>query len=153
MAQRELRFRWLAGNDACALAVGFIGVARDEETHLPTPYLESLPPDLSEQPVMLLDPMLATGGSMAYAISLLQCRNAVDITAVCVVTAPEGLAAVEKVAPGLKLGVRRADPKPEQVVRTVIPAPVRYAGMAADRFWELEDSQVNLNRIEGDPMP
>ena len=36
-------------------------------------------------------------------------------------------------------------------MRTVVPAPVRYSGMAADRFWELEDSQVNFNRIEGDP--
>ena len=41
--------------------------------------------------------------------------------------------------------------RPSRVVRTVVPAPVRYAGMAADRFWELEDGQVNLNRIEGDP--
>jgi hypothetical protein len=53
--------------------------------------------------------------------------------------------------PGLTLGARPADPKPEPVVRTVVPAPVRYAGMAAGRFWELEDGQVNLNRIEGDP--
>jgi hypothetical protein len=53
--------------------------------------------------------------------------------------------------PALKLGARPADPKPEPVVRTVIPAPVRYSGMAADRFWELEDGNVNLNRIEGDP--
>src|SRR5262249_44813183 len=46
------------------------------------------------------------------------------------------------VEPALKLGTKPADPKPEQVARTVIPAPVRYAGMAADRFWELEDGQV-----------
>src|SRR5262249_58425464 len=44
-----------------------------------------------------------------------------------------------------------ADARPERVVRTVVPAPVRYPGMAADRFWELEGSQVNVNRIEGDP--
>jgi hypothetical protein len=53
--------------------------------------------------------------------------------------------------PKLTLGLKPADPKPEPVVRTVIPAPVRYSGMAAARFWELEDSQVNFNRIEGDP--
>jgi hypothetical protein len=53
--------------------------------------------------------------------------------------------------PDLTLGTRPADPKPEPVVHTVVPAPVRYSGMAADRFWELEDAQVNLNRIEGDP--
>ena len=83
--------------------VGFVGVARDEETHEPTPYLESLPDDLSTQPVMVLDPMLATGGSMAHTIGLLQSRNAVDITAICVVVAPEGIAALEKVAPDLRL--------------------------------------------------
>jgi hypothetical protein len=53
--------------------------------------------------------------------------------------------------PNLTLGAKPADPKPEPVVRTVVPAPVRYSGMAADRFWELEDSRLNLNRIEGDP--
>ncbi len=79
--------------------VGFVGVARNEETHQPTPYLESLPDDLSTQPVMVLDPMLATGGSMAYTIELLQARGAVDITVVCVVVAPEGIAALGQAAP------------------------------------------------------
>lgn len=83
--------------------VGFVGVARNEETLTPTPYLESLPDDLSAQPVMVLDPMLATGGSMAHTIELLHARNAVDITAICVVAAPEGIAALEKVAPELRL--------------------------------------------------
>lgn len=83
--------------------VGFVGVARDEETLKPTPYLESLPDDLSDQPVFVLDPMLATGGAMVHTLQLLQCRNATDITAICVVVAPQGLAAVEKVAPGIRL--------------------------------------------------
>lgn len=83
--------------------VGFVGVARDEQTNQPTPYLESLPDDLSAQPVMVLDPMLATGGSMAHTVELLLDRNAVDITAICVVVAPEGLAAVGEVAPRLRL--------------------------------------------------
>lgn len=83
--------------------VGFVGVARNEQTLVPTPYLESLPDDLSAQPVMVLDPMLATGGSMAHTIELLHSRNAVDITAICVVAAPEGLAKLEKVAPELRL--------------------------------------------------
>jgi uracil phosphoribosyltransferase len=83
--------------------VGFVGVARDEETHLPTQYLESLPDDLSGRPVMVLDPMLATGGSMAHTVGLLQARNADDITAVCVVVAPEGIAMLERVAPEMRL--------------------------------------------------
>jgi uracil phosphoribosyltransferase len=83
--------------------VGFVGIARNEETAQPAPYLESLPDDLSNVPVMVLDPMLATGGSMAYTLGLLHDRNAVDITAVCVVCAPEGIAALEKASPGLRL--------------------------------------------------
>ncbi|BBY49105.1 uracil phosphoribosyltransferase [Mycolicibacterium arabiense] len=89
--------------------VGFVGVARDETTAQPTPYLESLPEDLSRQPVMVLDPMLATGGSMAYTLGLLKARRAVDITAVCVVCAPEGIAALDRVVPDLKLYTAAVD--------------------------------------------
>ncbi len=83
--------------------VGFVGVARDEETHQPNGYLESLPDDLTDQPVLILDPMLATGGSMTHTVRLLQRRGAVDITALCVVVAPEGVAALEKTAPDARL--------------------------------------------------
>ncbi|GAB3004198.1 uracil phosphoribosyltransferase [Mycobacterium bourgelatii] len=83
--------------------VGFIGVARNEETHEPVPYMESLPDDLSDLPVIVLDPMLATGGSMTHTVGLLQRRGAVDITVLCVVAAPQGIAALEKVAPNLRL--------------------------------------------------
>ncbi|MEB3052001.1 uracil phosphoribosyltransferase [Mycolicibacter sp. MYC123] len=76
-------------------AVGFVGVARNEATHVPMPYLASLPADLSDQPVMVLDPMLATGGSLVHAIGLLAERGATDVTVVCVVAAPEGIAALE----------------------------------------------------------
>lgn len=74
--------------------VGFVGIARDEQTHQPVPYLESLPADLTGLPVFVLDPMLATGGSMRHTIELLVARGATDITAVCVVSAPEGVAAL-----------------------------------------------------------
>jgi uracil phosphoribosyltransferase len=83
--------------------VGFVGVARNEETHQPIPYLESLPDDLSALPVMVLDPMLATGGSMTHTIDLLQRRGAADITVLCVVAAPEGIAALAKAAPAARL--------------------------------------------------
>jgi uracil phosphoribosyltransferase len=72
--------------------IGFVGVARDEETHEPTPYMVSLPESLAGRPVVVLDPMLATGGSMAYTIELLTARGASDVTAVCVLAAPEGIA-------------------------------------------------------------
>ncbi|QIS09212.1 uracil phosphoribosyltransferase [Nocardia arthritidis] len=76
--------------------VGFVGIARDERTHQPVPYMESLPDDLTDLPVFVLDPMLATGGSMRHTLELLAARGATDITAVCVVAAPEGIAALEK---------------------------------------------------------
>lgn len=83
--------------------VGFVGVVRDEATYQPVPYFESLPDDLTEVPVMVLDPMLATGGSMVHTVALLQRRGAADITVLCVVAAPEGLAALEKVAPNVRV--------------------------------------------------
>lgn len=84
-------------------SVGFVGVARDEETACPATYLESLPDDLRGQRVIVLDPMLATGGSMVHAIGLLQRRGADDIDVVCVVAAPGGVAALQKAAPKARL--------------------------------------------------
>jgi uracil phosphoribosyltransferase len=89
--------------------MGFVGVARDEDTHQPVPYMQSLPESLDGRPVFVLDPMLATGGSMAHTIGLLHSRNAVDITAICVVVAPEGIAAIEKVAPNIRLFTATVD--------------------------------------------
>jgi uracil phosphoribosyltransferase len=83
--------------------VGFVGVARDEETHRASGYLESLPDDLTVLPVMVLDPMLATGGSMTHTIGLLHRRGASDITVLCAVAAPEGIAALEKAVPNARL--------------------------------------------------
>jgi uracil phosphoribosyltransferase len=74
--------------------MGFVGVARDEETHRPTPYMESLPESLVGRPVFVLDPMLATGGSMVHTIGLLTARGADDVTAVCALAAPEGVEAL-----------------------------------------------------------
>lgn len=89
--------------------VAFVGVARDEHTHLPVPYLEALPDDVSVQPVMVLDPMLATGGSMIHVIDLLRCRGATDITVISVIAAPEGIAALEKSAPNVRLFTAAVD--------------------------------------------
>lgn len=69
--------------------MGFVGIARDEKTHQPVPYMESLPDDLAGYPVYVLDPMLATGGSMVHTIELLVQRGADDVTCICVVAAPE----------------------------------------------------------------
>jgi uracil phosphoribosyltransferase len=72
--------------------VGFVGLARDEETFLPFPYLAKLPDRLDERPCFVLDPMLATGGSLEYTCRLLVERGAPQpISVVCVLAAPEGL--------------------------------------------------------------
>jgi uracil phosphoribosyltransferase len=72
--------------------MGFVGVSRDEESLRPKPYMESLPEDLAGRPVFVLDPMLATGGSMEHTIRLLVDRGATEVTAVCALAAPEGIA-------------------------------------------------------------
>lgn len=89
--------------------VGFVGIVRDEETFSPIPYLESLPDDLRGQPVMVLDPMLATGGSMTHTIGLLHRRGADDITVLCAVAAPEGIAALQKAAPNVRVFTAAVD--------------------------------------------
>jgi uracil phosphoribosyltransferase len=80
--------------------VGFLGMLRNEETLQPETYAERLPDDLSNRQCFILDPMLATGGSLIAAIDYLLDRGAVDVTAVCLLGAPEGLAAVEKATEG-----------------------------------------------------
>ncbi len=72
-------------------SMGFVGLARDEETFEPRAYMESLPDDLTGRPVIVLDPMLATGGSLAHCVGLLTTRGATDITVICALAAPEGL--------------------------------------------------------------
>ncbi len=77
--------------------MGFVGLARDERTLQPTPYMVSLPPSLAGRSVFVLDPMLATGGSMEYASRLLTQRGATDVTAICALAAPEGLDRLRRV--------------------------------------------------------
>jgi uracil phosphoribosyltransferase len=77
-------------------SMGFVGLARDEHTFEPRAYLESLPTDLTGQPVMVLDPMLATGGSLEHCCRLLADRGCTDILVLCVLAAPEGLARLDR---------------------------------------------------------
>jgi uracil phosphoribosyltransferase len=74
--------------------MGFVGVARDEETALPHAYMTSLPDDLTGRPVIVVDPMLATGGSLLHCLELLTSRGANDITVICCLCAPEGVEAL-----------------------------------------------------------
>lgn len=75
--------------------MGFVGIARDEQSHEPHPYMASLPASLAGRPVIVLDPMLATGGSLLHCLGLLAQRGADDLTVICALTAPDGVAALE----------------------------------------------------------
>ncbi len=85
--------------------VGFLGMMRDEETLKPTTYANRLPDDLSGRQVFVLDPMLATGGSMLAAIRYLFDRGASDVTAICLLGAPEGLRLLEEALDGKHVSV------------------------------------------------
>ncbi len=81
--------------------VGHIGLQRDEQTAVASQYYKKLPPDLSHSTALIIDPMLATGGSAVAAITMLQRAGARDIRLICIVAAPEGIAEVERAHPGV----------------------------------------------------
>jgi uracil phosphoribosyltransferase len=76
--------------------VGFLGMIRDEQTLQASTYATRVPENLSGRQVFLLDPMLATGGTLAAAMRFVFERGAQDVTAICLLAAPEGVRAVEK---------------------------------------------------------
>ncbi len=85
--------------------VGFLGMIRDEDTLTASTYAERLPDDLSGRQCYVLDPMLATGGTLAAAIRFLVDRGADDITAICLLAAPEGCSRLERDLAGLDIPV------------------------------------------------
>jgi len=85
--------------------VGFLGMVRNEETLAASTYAERLPDDLSGRQCYVLDPMLATGGTLAAAIRFLTDRGADDITCICLLAAPEGCANLEQGLEGLDVPV------------------------------------------------
>ena len=76
--------------------VGFLGLVRDEESLTASIYADRLPDDIHNRQVFVLDPMLATGGTLIAAIDILLERGAKDVTAICLLAAPEGLARLEQ---------------------------------------------------------
>jgi uracil phosphoribosyltransferase len=79
--------------------VGFVGLVRDEQTLIATTYATRLPADLSGRDTFVLDPMLATGGTLQTVITLLASRGAATVTAVCLLAAPEGVRRVGEAFP------------------------------------------------------
>ncbi|MDJ0941379.1 MAG: uracil phosphoribosyltransferase [Woeseiaceae bacterium] len=83
--------------------VGFVGLYRDEESKQPVAYYERFPPQIRGGTSIIIDPMLATGGSTIAAIDLLKKNGASDIVVVCIVTSPEGIELVESAHPDVRI--------------------------------------------------
>ena len=91
--------------------VGHIGLYRDPETHLPVEYYCKMPPDINERLVIIVDPMLATGGSASDAITMVKARGAKNIRLMCLVAAPEGVKKVQEDHPDVDIFCAALDEK------------------------------------------
>lgn len=89
--------------------VGFVGMYRDEETKQPVSYYDKLPYQVKGGTCIIIDPMLATGGSTVAAIDLLKQEGATNIVVICIVTCPEGLAAVDTAHPDVTVYTAAVD--------------------------------------------
>ena len=92
-----------------AAKVGHIGLYRDEETLKPVEYFCKLPQDIAEREVIVVDPMLATGGSAADALTLLKERGAKNLRLACLISSPEGIKAVQEAHPDVDIYVASID--------------------------------------------
>jgi len=91
--------------------VGFVGLYRDEETKQPVSYYERFPPQIEGGTCIVIDPMLATGGSTVAAIDLLKENGAENIVVICIVTCPEGIELVESAHPDVMIYAAAIDEK------------------------------------------
>ena len=89
--------------------VGFVGLYRDPDTHNPVEYYCKLPDDLDKRQIIVLDPMLATGGSAAAAVDFVKKRGGKRISFVCLIAAPEGVAVMEEAHPDVDIYVAALD--------------------------------------------
>jgi uracil phosphoribosyltransferase len=90
-------------------AVGFIGLKRDESTLLPHAYANTVPEDLDGAPCIVLDPMLATGGSLVHTCDLLRVANAGQVLVACVLASPEGLEVMKSQHPDVDVWTASID--------------------------------------------
>jgi uracil phosphoribosyltransferase len=86
--------------------IGFLGMVRDEKTLKASTYANRLPDDLTNRQCYILDPMLATGGTLVCAIQFLAQKGATEITAICILAAPEGIAVLDKAFSGSNLNLK-----------------------------------------------
>jgi len=110
--------------------VGFVGLYRDEETKLPVTYYERFPPQIKGGTCIIIDPMIATGGSTAAAIDKLKENGAGDIVVICIVTCPEGIARVEAEHPDVPIYAAAIDDKLNEK-KYIVPG----LGDAGDRLF------------------
>ena len=92
-----------------AARVGHLGMYRDPETHLPVEYYAKVPEDIAERDVLILDPMLATGGSAAATIDYLRAKGARSIKLLVIIAAPEGIDAVLEADPDVEIFTAAVD--------------------------------------------
>ena len=100
--------------------IGFVGLVRDEQTLVASTYATRLPADLTGRAAYVLDPMLATGGSMETAITMLLDRGATAVTAICLLAAPEGVARLNAAFP--------VGPPPVHIVTACVDARLNHLG-------------------------
>ncbi len=89
--------------------VGHVGMYRDPETHLPVEYYCKLPEDIDKRRVIVVDPMLATGGSAVDAINNIKSKGGKDISFMCLIAAPEGIEALSKAHPDVNIFIAAQD--------------------------------------------
>lgn len=94
-----------------AAKVGHVGLYRDEETLQPVEYFCKLPQDIAEREVIVVDPMLATGGSAADALTMLKNRGAKYLKLMCLISSPEGIKMVKEAHPDVDIFVAQIDEK------------------------------------------
>lgn len=113
-----------------AARVGHIGLYRDPETHMPVEYYCKLPTDVAERDLIVVDPMLATGGSSIAAINFIKKRGCKSITLMCLVGCPEGVKALQEAHPDVNLYIAAIDEKLNES-KYIIPG----LGDAGDRLF------------------
>ena len=113
-----------------AAKVGHIGIYRDPESHKPVDYYCKLPKDIASRHVIVLDPMLATGGSAVEAINLLKNEGVQNIKFMCIIAAPEGLDALTTAHPDVQVYCAALDEKLDEN-KYILPG----LGDAGDRIF------------------